>query len=83
MADHHDDDLAATKTEGFKVGEKKTLQEYQELGEFSLFLVDRSINQSMIYNRPITGLFVCCMLHAAPLLTYYNTPSNPILFCQN
>lgn len=31
MADHHDDDLAATKTEGFKVGEKKTLQEYQEL----------------------------------------------------
>jgi len=36
MADHHDDDLAATKTEGFKVGEKKTLQEYQELGEFLL-----------------------------------------------
>lgn len=34
MADHHDDDLAATKTEGFKVGEKKTMQEYQELGEF-------------------------------------------------
>ncbi|KAJ5587275.1 Rho GDP-dissociation inhibitor [Penicillium hispanicum] len=30
MADHHDD-LAAEKTEGFKVGEKKTLQEYQEL----------------------------------------------------
>ncbi|KAJ5397807.1 Rho GDP-dissociation inhibitor [Penicillium cosmopolitanum] len=31
MADQHNDDLAATKTEGFKVGEKKTLQEYQEL----------------------------------------------------
>ncbi|KAL1846283.1 rho GDP dissociation inhibitor [Paecilomyces lecythidis] len=31
MADHHDDDLAATKTEGFKVGEKKTLEEYQKL----------------------------------------------------
>ncbi|KAJ5127770.1 Rho GDP-dissociation inhibitor [Penicillium atrosanguineum] len=30
MADH-DDDLAVSKTEGFKVGEKKTLQEYQEL----------------------------------------------------
>ncbi|KAJ5620002.1 hypothetical protein N7510_003986 [Penicillium lagena] len=27
----HEDDLAATKTEGFKVGEKKTLEEYQEL----------------------------------------------------
>lgn len=37
MADHHDDDLTATKTEGFKVGEKKTIQEYQELGRcFSL-----------------------------------------------
>lgn len=32
MADHHEDDLAATKTEGFKVGEKKTIQEYQDLG---------------------------------------------------
>jgi Rho GDP-dissociation inhibitor len=32
MADHHDDDLATSKTQGFKVGEKKTLQEYQELG---------------------------------------------------
>lgn len=33
MADHHDDELAATKTEGFKVGEKKTLEEYQKLGK--------------------------------------------------
>jgi Rho GDP-dissociation inhibitor len=33
MTDHHDDDLAAQKTEGFKIGEKKTLQEYQELGK--------------------------------------------------
>ncbi|KAJ5690338.1 Rho GDP-dissociation inhibitor [Penicillium macrosclerotiorum] len=31
MADHHHEDLTATKTEGFKVGEKKTMQEYQEL----------------------------------------------------
>ena len=30
MADH--EDLAANKTEGFKIGEKKTLQEYQQLG---------------------------------------------------
>lgn len=34
MVEHHEDDLTASKTEGFKVGEKKTLQEYQELGEF-------------------------------------------------
>lgn len=34
MVDHHEDDLTASKTEGFKVGEKKTLQEYQDLGKF-------------------------------------------------
>lgn len=32
MADRHDD-LHAEQTEGFKVGEKKTLDEYQNLGE--------------------------------------------------
>ena len=31
MADHHDD-LQAEQTEGFKVGEKKTIDEYQKLG---------------------------------------------------
>jgi hypothetical protein len=31
MADHHDD-LHAEQTEGFKVGEKKTIDEYQKLG---------------------------------------------------
>lgn len=28
----HEDDLIASKTEGFKVGEKKTINEYTELG---------------------------------------------------
>lgn len=36
MADHNEDDLTATKTEGFKVGEKKSVQEYAELGTPSL-----------------------------------------------
>ncbi|KAL2006219.1 hypothetical protein VTN00DRAFT_9873 [Thermoascus crustaceus] len=31
MAEHHDDDLVASKTEGFKIGEKKTLEEYKNL----------------------------------------------------
>lgn len=35
MADHHEDDLNPTKTEGFKVGEKKTVEEYQQLGRCS------------------------------------------------
>jgi Rho GDP-dissociation inhibitor len=33
MVDNHEDDLAATQTEGFKVGEKKTIDEYNQLGE--------------------------------------------------
>jgi Rho GDP-dissociation inhibitor len=32
MASRGEDDLAPSKTEGFKVGEKKTLDEYAKLG---------------------------------------------------
>jgi len=32
MASHGDDDLVASKTEGYKVGEKKTVEEYAMLG---------------------------------------------------
>jgi Rho GDP-dissociation inhibitor len=32
MAGDHDDDLTAERTEGFKVGEKKTMEEYHQLG---------------------------------------------------
>ncbi|KAI9376401.1 immunoglobulin E-set [Aspergillus egyptiacus] len=39
MADH-DDDLVASKTEGFKVGEKKTIDEYTELDKH-----DESLNR--------------------------------------
>jgi hypothetical protein len=39
MADHHDD-LHAEQTEGFKVGEKKTIDEYQKLGGRSGFSGD-------------------------------------------
>lgn len=30
--EHNDDDLTASKTEGFKLGEKKTIEEYKKLG---------------------------------------------------
>jgi hypothetical protein len=33
----HDDDLVASKTEGFKVGEKKTIEEYTKLGMLRLY----------------------------------------------
>jgi hypothetical protein len=32
MASRNEDDLTPSKTEGFKVGEKKTLDEYAKLG---------------------------------------------------
>ncbi|GAB7350657.1 hypothetical protein MBLNU459_g1223t1 [Dothideomycetes sp. NU459] len=32
-AEHHDDELVPEQTEGFKVGEKKTIDEYQQLAE--------------------------------------------------
>jgi hypothetical protein len=31
-----DDDLAPSKTEGFKVGEKKTIDEYKNLGKVDI-----------------------------------------------
>lgn len=33
MAAQGEDDLSVEQTEGFKVGEKKTIDEYQKLGE--------------------------------------------------
>lgn len=33
MTHDHDDELQPEHTEGFKVGEKKTIDEYQKLGE--------------------------------------------------
>lgn len=33
MASAGDEDLVASKTDGFKVGEKKTVEEYAKLGE--------------------------------------------------
>jgi hypothetical protein len=33
----HDDDLVASQTEGFKVGEKKTIEEYTKLGMLRLY----------------------------------------------
>ena len=39
MASQAEDDLQASKTEGFKVGEKKTLDEYAKLGTIESLLL--------------------------------------------
>lgn len=35
MTSQGDEDLVATKTDGFKVGEKKTVEEYAKLGKLN------------------------------------------------
>jgi hypothetical protein len=46
MADHADDELAASKTAGFNAGEKKTLEEYEQLGRFILYFPGPSAAES-------------------------------------
>jgi hypothetical protein len=36
MADHADDELAPSTTDGFKLGDKKTVDEYRQLGKLIL-----------------------------------------------
>jgi hypothetical protein len=42
------EDLVPEQTEGFKVGEKKTIDEYQKLGESTIHQVDRRQHQHHI-----------------------------------
>jgi Rho GDP-dissociation inhibitor len=41
MASHGEQDLLPDQTEGFKVGEKKTLDEYKNMGKHRSFLTLR------------------------------------------
>ena len=41
MATQGEDDLVASKTEGFKVGEKKTVEEYAKLGKTVVGFINR------------------------------------------
>ena len=47
MASQADDDLTASKTEGYKAGEKKTVEEYAKLG------MQPSQNTSYAFDEPI------------------------------
>jgi hypothetical protein len=42
MASHSEHDLLPDQTEGFKVGEKKTLDEYKNMGKHRSFMTLRS-----------------------------------------
>jgi hypothetical protein len=43
---HHDDELVPEQTEGFKVGEKKTLDEYHQLGPRRIVFTSTSASAS-------------------------------------
>ena len=47
----HEDDLTTTQTEGFKVGEKKTLDEYNQLGKLILTPFSGQIPQSTMISQ--------------------------------
>jgi hypothetical protein len=52
MADKiHEDELKVEKTEGFKVGEKKTLDEYLKLGMFRMSIVQVSHIRSGLHEN--------------------------------
>ena len=53
MASAADEDLVASKTDGFKVGEKKTVEEYAKLGEPT---VHSSYSTSSVVRPPFTWL---------------------------
>lgn len=57
MASAADEDLAATKTDGFKVGEKKTVEEYAKLGKLSLCCVGSTVQLSVT-----TGNALCLVI---------------------
>ena len=46
MASQADDDLVASKTEGYKPGEKKTIDEYAKLG---MWEIKTSLSHSVLY----------------------------------
>ncbi len=48
MASQAQDELAPSTTEGFKVGEKKTVEEYTQLGERSSSIVVNPISLQAI-----------------------------------
>jgi hypothetical protein len=52
MTDHHEDELQAEQTAGFKVGEKKTIEEYQKLGTSELSLIIYGIGPNCHYLSP-------------------------------
>lgn len=63
MASHPEDDLTAEHTEGFKVGEKKTIDEYQQLGKSRLYPACTLLN---------CGVLRCPELFASELFLWCN-----------
>jgi hypothetical protein len=59
-ADHHEDELAAEQTAGFKVGEKKTIDEYKNLGKYvfldSIYLQCVVVKDGTLPTHPLSGI---------------------------
>lgn len=67
MTNSADEELVASKTEGFKVGEKKTLEEYAKLGERAFtYLILRLVSSTSTKHLYLT------MLYQLPLMRLPN-----------
>ena len=65
MASAGDEDLAASKTDGFKVGEKKTVEEYAKLGKLLLYCVLSTVHLGIAMDFAAMSSYSC--LHTAIL----------------
>jgi len=76
-----EDELAPETTEGFKVGEKKTIDEYQQLGKKNFVCINPARMLCLHYTQPET--FVTGSQHASrPETTFHIIPpSTRTLFC--
>ncbi len=61
MASRNEDDLAPSKTDGFKVGEKKTLDEYAKLG-MSLCHPRPCDNLPLLFKRDVHVMYYTAYL---------------------
>lgn len=64
----HEEDLVASQTEGFKVGEKKTIEEYQNLGMCYLCSPAPLPGNPIPLPLPRGSSLVASNIAAAPLL---------------
>ena len=61
MANQGEEDLVASKTEGFKLGDKKTVEEYAKLGEPKILLDQLAFSSALPELISVTANLLYCL----------------------